>query len=78
MMGFPPAIDLGLRPAPVHGCQICIRAAAWRAAYETGRGAPHGYADLAAASGCSQEIRNHPHEPRVFALPIAPPTAVTE
>ncbi|MFH8344655.1 hypothetical protein [Streptomyces sp. NPDC018045] len=71
-----PLVELPLPdlwPVPVEGCPVCAHAASWRTAYETGNGAPNGYVDRSAAADCNVEIRNHPHERRMVALPIGPP-----
>ncbi len=70
-------LRLNLEPTPVEGCEVCRHAVAWRWAYRTGRGTPDGYTNQSAASECNAEIRNHPHEPRVMALPIKPPAVAS-
>ncbi len=66
-----------LQPAPMDGCAVCAHAAAWRKAYATGRGTTGGHTNRSAALDCSLEINNHPHQPRVMALPIKPPAVAS-
>ncbi|GAA0377035.1 hypothetical protein [Streptomyces blastmyceticus] len=63
-----------LEPTGRESCKICDHVKLWRAAYRTGIGTPDGYADMSKVTDCNLELRNHPHQPRVMALPIKPPS----